>query len=248
MASSQHVALYGFIRRKDGLRTHPFGIDRSPCFLFHAGGQSGAVVSLVNPKTFRPGLTNMVRHEEIVHKVFNKQVFLPVKFPKVLSLTSLRRSMSDLDREIGRVLQKIIFKTEFHLKVFLLDQVNLEMPSLYFNAFSKYIMDHSSQFRYKHYFPILTKEAKEAEFLNYAEQVVNDISHKLCEKSMYWRAKTFSSEKILLDAVFWVRKHRAQGFTDEVASIKQFYPNLKISLLGPNPPYNFVKIDLKEYV
>ena len=245
---TQQVALYGFIRRKDGLRVHPRGIDNARCFLFHGGGQSAAVVSLVKHKNFNSNPANMVRHEEVVEKIFSRQVFLPVKFPKLLVVKSLRKSMVDLDREISRVLQKIIFKAEYHVKVFLLDSANPIEPSGTFNAFSKYIMEHSSQYRYKHYFPILTKEAKEAEFLHYAEQVVNHISQKLCNRAMYWRAKSFCSEKILLDSIFWVRRHRTDAFLQDVKDMKSFYPNLKISVLGPRPPYNFVKIDIKDHV
>lgn len=245
---SQHLALYGFVRRKDGLRAHPRGIDRSRCFLFHSGGHAAAVVSFVDPHHFQSNLANLVLHEETVQKVFAKQVFLPVKFPKVLSAVSLKRSLADLDSEILKVLQKIIFKTEFHVKVYLMDTPSNDLSCLYYNAFSRHLMEHSRQFRYKHYFPILTKEAKEAEFLHYAEQVVNDMSQRLCSHSMYWRAKSFCSEKVLLDSVFWVRKHRAASFLEDAKSLKKFYPNLRLSVLGPNPPYNFVKIDLKEHV
>lgn len=245
---TQHVALYGFIRRKDGLRIHPRGIDHSRCFLFHVGGQTAAVVSLINLKNFQSNLANMVRHEEVVEKIFSKQVLLPVKFPKILTIRSLRKSLLELDPEVARVLQKIIFKNEYHVKVFLLEYAAGDKSSVYFNAFSKYIIENSSQYRYKHYFPILTKEAKEAEFLHYAEQVVNHLSQKLCSNAMYWRAKSFCSEKILLDSIFWVRRHRNDAFLEDVKQLKNFYPNLKLSVLGPRPPYNFVKIDLKDHV
>lgn len=245
---SQHVALYGFIRRRDGLRIHPKGIEGSRCFLFHAGGQSAAVVSFVNQEPSQTSLASMIRHEEAVERVSTKQVLLPVKFPKILSVYSLRKSLVDLDREIIKVLQKIIFKNEFHVKVYLLDQANRQAPSVYFNAFSKYILEHASQYRYKHFFPIPNDEAKEAEFIQYAEQVVNHISQKLCRYAMYWRAKSFCSERVMLDAVFWVRRHRTQTFLENTRMLKQLYPNLKISVLGPQPPYNFVKIDLKEHV
>jgi hypothetical protein len=243
---TQHIALYGFTRRKDGLRVHPRGVERSRCFLFHVGGESAAVVSFVDPERFQASPTNLVRHEETVERIFSRQVFLPVKFPKVLPLGALRKSLQRLDPELTKVLRKIVFKTEFQVKVYLLDDVSREEPSAYYNAFSRYILEHSSQYQYKHYFPILTQEAKEAEFLQYAENVVNDISKKLFENAMYWRAKSFCSEKILLDAVLWVRKHRVVRFLTVAGALRQHYPNLKISLFGPHPPYNFVTIDLKE--
>jgi len=246
---TQHVALYGFIRRKDALRAHPRGIDNARCFLFHVGGQSAAVISLVNPKTFQSNLTNLVRHEEVVDNIFAKQVILPVKFEKILSIRSLRKSMLELDGEICRVLQKIIFKSEYHVKVFLLDYsaAAAGAPSGYYNAFSKYIIENASQYRYKHYFPIQTSEAKEAEFLHYAEHVVSNMSQRLCNHAMYWRAKSFCSEKVMLDSIFWVRRHKSDEFLNETKELRNFYPNLKLTVLGPRPPYNFVKIDIKDH-
>ncbi len=243
---SQHVALYGFIRKKDGLRVSLRGIDRSRCFIYHAGGESAAVVSIVDDGNFDSNLTRMIRHDEVIEQIFSKQVILPVKFPKVLTLKSLRKNFAELDQEITYVLRKIIYKEEYHLKVFLLDSGNTEMPSVYFNAFSRYILEHSAQYRYKHYFPILTQEAKEAEFLHYAEQVVGHISQRLTHHAAYWRTKSFSSERIILDSVFWIRRHRVSLFKEECKKLRLFYPNLRLSLLGPRPPYSFVKIDFKE--
>lgn len=243
---SQHVALYGFIRRKDGLRVSLRGIDQSRCFLFHVGGDTAAVVSLVEAKGSQSNLTRMVRHDEVVHEIFSKQVILPVKFPKVVSLKSLRKNFEEMDNDIAYALRKIVYKEEYHVKVFLLDQGAGEMPSLYYNAFSRYILDHSSQYRYKHYFPILTQEAKEAEFLHYAEHVVGNISQTLTRHAAYWRAKSFCTERVLLDSVFWIRRHRVPFFEEECRKLRTFYPNLRLSLLGPRPPYNFVKLDLKD--
>ncbi len=243
---SQHVALYGFTRRKDGLRVSLRGIDQSRCFLYHIGGDTAAVVSLVDSKEFNSNLTRMVRHDEVVHEIFSKQVILPVKFPKVVSLKSLKKNFQEMDGDIAYVLRKIVYKEEYHVKVFLLDSGTSEMPSLYYNAFSRYILDHATQYRYKHYFPILTQEAKEAEFLHYAEQVVGNMSQSLTRHAAYWRAKSFCSERILLDSVFWIRRHRVPYFKEECQKLRTFYPNLRLSLLGPRPPYNFVKIDLKD--
>lgn len=245
---THYLALYGFVRRKDGLRVRVCGVDRLRCFLFHAGGETAAVVSLTGVRGFTSSPAHLVRHEEIVDKIFARQVFLPVKFPKLLGLRALRRGLGELDGEISRVLQKIVFKDEYHVRVYLAEYGTASSPSAHFNAFSRFIIENSSEYRYKHYFPILTQEAREAEFLNTAEQVVNRISRKLSNHAVYWRAKSFCSERIMLDAIFWVRRHMGNRFLGDIREMKHFYPNLKISVLGPRPPYNFVSIDLKNRV
>ena len=201
---SKQLALYGFVRRKDGLRVRPEGVDRSRCSLFYSGEESAAVVSWVKDKEFAPNPTDMMRHEEAVNQIFDKQVILPAKFPKIITVEALERSMTEMEGDLKKVLQRIVYKNEYHVRVIMTDPVVEETPVSGYNQMSRFIMENSSRYKYKHYFPLLTKEAKEAEFLNYAEQVVNNISQKLCVKSMYWRAKSFSSDKILLDAVFWV--------------------------------------------
>jgi hypothetical protein len=242
---TQHLALYGFIRRKDNLRIQPDGVDFRRCFLFYVGGKSAAVVSLANPQKMTPNLTNMVRHDEAIESVFDRQVILPVRYPMVMTIPALKRYLVTMDRELTSVLQKLVFKSEFHIKIYLSNFDKQDDVAYYYNAFSKYILEHSSQYRYKHFFPTLTREAKEAEFVNYAELVISQISRKLCQHARYWRIKSFCSERLLSDAYFWVRKHQHDRFVEKSNFLKKHFPNLSISVLGPHPPYNFANLNLK---
>ena len=46
-----------------------------------------------------------------------------------------------------------------------------------------------------------------------------------------------------MDSYFWVRKHKHDIFEKCVKELKKFYPNVRFSVLGPNPPYNFVQLE-----
>jgi hypothetical protein len=240
---SRRVALYGFIRKKDGLKIQPRGVDQGICTTFSAGRDSLAVVSAIRSRYFQPNPQDLLRHEEVVSRIFQKQVILPAKFPKILNLDALEHSMAEMEKDLNQVLQRIIYKTEYQIKVFMTEPVVEANPSFYYNAFSKFIMENSSRYQYRHYFPLLTKEGKEAEFVDYAETVVRHISQKLCSQTTYWRGKSFRSEKVLLESFFWVRKHRNRLFEKNFMDLRKFYPNLRFSILGPNPPYNFVQLE-----
>lgn len=243
---SKQLALYGFVRRKDGLRIRPEGVDRGRCSLFYSGNESAAVVSWIKDKEFQPDPNDMLRHEEAVQKIFDKQVILPAKFPKIITVEALERSMAEMEGDLRKVLQRIVYKNEYHIRVIMTDPVAEEPPFGGYNQMSKHIMENSSRYKYKHYFPLLTKEAKEAEFVDYAETVVRHISQKLCIETTYWRGKSFLSEKVLLDSYFWVRKHKTEIFKKCIQDLKAFYPNLRFSVLGPNPPFNFVQLEFVE--
>lgn len=243
---SKQLALYGFIRRKDGLRARLEGVDRGKCSLFYSGAESAAVVSWVKDKNFEPNPGDMLRHEEVIHQIFEKQVILPAKFPKIISVEALERSMDEMEGDLKKVLQRIVYKNEFHVRVLMTDPVIEEPPVAHYNTMSKFILENSSRYKYKHYFPLLTREAKEAEFVDYAETVVRHISQKLCTETTYWRGKSFQSEKVLLESYFWVRKHKTEIFEKCIQDLKKFYPNLRFSVMGPNPPYNFVQLEFVE--
>jgi len=243
---SQQVALYGFVRRKDGLRVHPEGVEGGRCTLLSAGREAVAVVSSVSHDRYEPNPLDMLRHEEVIERIYDKQVILPAKFPKVLSIDALERSMVEMEPDLNKVLQRIIFKSEYQVKVIMTDPILEETPTFFLNAFSKFIMENSGRYQYKHYFPLLTREGKEAEFVDYAETVVKHISQRLCSQVTYWRGKSFRSEKVLLESFFWVRKHRNRLFEDSIAELRRFYPNLKFSILGPSPPYNFVQLEFAD--
>ncbi len=242
----EYVALYGFTRRKEGLRVRPQGVDRGSCLLYHAGGESAAVITPVDPKSFSTDATNMVLHEEAVETIAQKQVILPVKFPRIMTLRALKKNLSRLDPEFTRILRKIVYKAEFRVRVLLMDLNSARVPSIYYNAISQFFMERATQYQYKHFFPIMTKEAQEAEFVYSTEQIIQVITDRLCTSAMYWRAKSFHTDRVLMDAYFWTRRHQTGAFLREMSQLKSFYPNLHFSVLGPYPPYNFARIDLKK--
>ena len=96
---SRQVTLYGFIRKKEGLRTRPDGVHNAKCTLIYTGEDTAAVVSLVREKEFQPNPQDLVRHEEVIQEIFKKQVILPAKFPKILSMDAeIDRQSEEHDR------------------------------------------------------------------------------------------------------------------------------------------------------
>ncbi len=242
----ERLALYGFVRRKDGLRIKPFGIQNNQCQLMYIGVDTAAVVSKVSDLRFKPGPQDMIRHEEAVQQIFKQQVILPAKFPKIIGIKALERSLSDMETDLNKVLHRIVCKFEYHVRVFMTGPSEKDIKNYAMNEFSRFVLKKSSQFKYKHYFPLLTKEAKEAEFIDYAETVIKHISQSLCLNTTYWRGKSFVSDKVLMESFFWVRKHKSLMFTRAIARLKEYYPNLKFSVLGPTAPYNFVQLEFAE--
>ncbi len=244
---TRQVALYGFVRYRDGLRVRPIGVGHSRCYLFYAGGASAAVISTVPSYSFEPSLSNMVSHDEVIEKIYRHQTILPARFPKLLSLKALEKSMSLMDDDISKALGKMLFKSEFRVKFLLAEERSWQDPSTrYFNALSKFFIENSSDSRYRHYFPILTQEAKEAEFMHYTETVIRHVSQRLSRFASYWRVRSFESETVFLDFFFWVRKSRKDPFLRDVDSLRRFFPNLRLNVLGPYPPFNFVNIDFQK--
>ena len=243
---SPQVALYGFIRRKEGLRIRPRGVEKAKCVLLNSGPDTAAVISPIKDGHFQPNPQDLLRHEEVIEQIFNKQVILPAKFPKIITVQALEKSMSEMQKDLGKVLQRIVYKNEYQVRIFMTDPASEESPSYYWNAFSKFVMEQASRYKYKHYFPLLTREAKQAEFVDYAETVVKHISQKICSQTTYWRGKTFQSEKVLFESFFWVRKHKSRMFKKNIEELREHYPNLRFSVLGPNPPYNFVQLEFAE--
>lgn len=243
---SHQVALYGFIRRKEGLRVRLTGVQNAKCTLLYTGPDTAAVISLVKNKRFKPNPQDLVRHEEAVNNIFRKQVILPAKFPKIISIDALERSMAEMQKDLDKVLRRILNKNEFHVRIFMTDPSQEDTPVVHWNMFSRYVLAKAERYKYKHYFPLLTREAKQAEFVDYAESVVRDITQKICTYTTYWRGRSFHSEKVLLESYFWVRKNKSISFRENVQELKDHYPNLRFSVLGPTPPYNFVQLDFAE--
>lgn len=227
----------------------PDGVNNQRISLLYTGQDAAAVISHIEDNQFKPNPSDMLRHEEAITRIFTRQVILPAKFPKILSLDALERSMADMDRDLNMVLRRIIYKSEYQIKIFMTDPAREDNGGGFmYNAFSRFVMENASRFKYKHYFPLLSREAKEAEFVDYAETVVKHISQQLCAQTTYWRGKSFQSEKVLMESFFWVRKHRSREFETVVEKLRSFYPNLRFSLLGPTPPYNFVQLDFAENI
>jgi len=243
---SHQVALYGFIRRKEGLRIRPQGVEKAKCTLLYTGRDTAAVISLIKDKHFKPNAQDLVRHEEAVTSIFDKQVILPAKFPKIITIRALEKSMTDMEKDLAKVLRRIIYKNEYHVRIFMTEPSAEETPVVHWNAFSKFVLENAERYKYRHYFPLLTREAKQAEFVDYAESVVRHITQKICCHTTYWRGRSFHSEKVLLESYFWVRKHKSRPFEKNVEELKEHYPNLRFCALGPTPPYNFVQLDFAE--
>lgn len=243
---SDCLALYGFVRKKDGLNLRASGVEKQSCSLLDIGNEAAAVVSTIQSKTFQPNPQDLVRHDEVVAKIFKRQVILPAKFPKIMFQETLEKSMSDMAPDLNKVLRRVYNKCEYQIRVITTDPISDETSMNPLNYFSRHVMENAHRYQYKHYFPLLTKEGKEAEFVDYAEAVVKQISSSLCRHTTYWRGKSFQSDKVLLKSYFWVRKSKRKYFEQVVDDLKNSFPNLKFNVLGPTAPYNFVQLEFAD--
>lgn len=237
------LALYGFVRREDGLKTSPKGVQSGDIFLYHHGAETAAVVSAIPGRRCSPNPQDLVRHEEAVRAIFESQVILPAKYPHFLTAEALQKSLEEMDGNLRRVLRRVGSKSEYQVRVVMTEPEVEETPASRWNHFSRYILDRSRQFKYKHYFPLITEEAREAEFVEFADSVVKHITENLCCKASFWRGKSFQSEKVLLESFFWMKRTAEKEFEGHLEFLKSFYPNLRFGVVGPNPPYNFAQFE-----
>ena len=82
----------------------------------------------------------------------------------------------------------------------------------------------------------------EDSLFKYVEQLIEDISQHLTQINPDAKYKKMVTNRILLDAVFLVKKNKKDEFIHAISTFKQQHDDLQFLLTGSWPPYSFVDI------
>ncbi|MFT5238823.1 MAG: hypothetical protein ACI9M9_002439 [Flavobacteriaceae bacterium] len=144
-------------------------------------------------------------------------------------------------------LQKVENKCEFGLKVLYNCNKFSAIKKLKIVAeedeLSKYFSTNTIHTNYL--FEKIKKNKQEDTLSKYVEQLIEDIGQHLTQINPDSKFKKIITNKILIDAVFLVKKNKKDEFIQAICAFNEQHDDLQFLLTGPWPPYSFVDIVIK---
>ncbi|MEW5785608.1 MAG: GvpL/GvpF family gas vesicle protein [Bacillota bacterium] len=185
---------------------------------------------------------SVLSHEGIVEYLFQNHTVLPVRFGSVLSET--REVKHFLERHynvITKNIEKVKGKVELGLKVIFKEQEPCPVKA------EEAILEENKTDRIspaKSYLISKLQEEKKRQYLmEEAGKYIDEIYNTLRSYTTQSCIRKLTTEKMILNSSYLVRRDQVAAFTVSVDWLKNKYPFLSFLYSGPWPPYNFVGLE-----
>ncbi|GAW93975.1 GvpL/GvpF family gas vesicle protein [Calderihabitans maritimus] len=199
-----------------------------------------AIVSDLAGRTVDIREENILLHDQVVEEAMQHGTVLPVRFGTVfhgreMVVSLLRKYYSMFERKLSELEDKV----EFGLKIIwpgeqLKAKINAEQQN------SQLWTNQTESTPGKQYLLKKLREYRIQRSLEeQADKLIGDIDAELRLYAEAGRLSKLRTERLLLDAVYLVRKEQYKNYQEKVEQIKQKFPSLKFLSSGPWPPYNF---------
>ena len=239
--------VYCVIEASSALTFGPCGIGAQPATVQTVNYKNiAAVVSDTTLEVHDPTRENVLAHERVNEIVMRDHTVIPMSFGTVFKTREdtieLLRSAYDA---FSDVLQKMRDKLEFGVKV-LWDRDVMQREIERDDEDLRRLKEELESRKGSTYFARMQYgRMMDAALHARSESYLADITHRLGEVSVAWRANKPIGDKMIMNAAFLVTRPREAAFDAKVKEIGARYDKLMFKYTGPWPPYNFVNIRLK---
>ena len=233
--------LYGIIKSDNSRSFGNIGIGQSEVYTIQYNGVGAAVSNI--PENYKIGIEEVKNHEKALKKIMETYTIIPMSFGIVTSNTEIKNTLKRAWMKFRNILKKIDNKLQINVKISW-DKTILAV-----------ILKENEEIR------ILIREAKEkldqalkVELGRKVKSVLDQRKNeyiKTIQGTLTSLSDGFEENKIvdqdtIMNASFLVNKKREHEFYDKLEELEQKFDNkLKFLSVGPLPPYNFSKIEVK---
>jgi len=207
-----------------------------------------AVLGILKEKTSNVSQTDALEYAHVIEKLALYFSLLPMRYGAIVKTDDDVRELLEKNYEALRQnLQKVENKDEFSLKVFwdyLKSGKKIKKEAEYADSNIPEAMQGNSV--HKVYLMSKLKEHRfETMLLQHAEQIMGEIGRQIAKLTPFFNLKKMSSQSLIIDTVLLLEKSRQHELIQLTTEIQNQYPELKLILTGPWPPYSFVQITLE---
>jgi len=234
--------LYGIIKSENKETFGNIGIGNSEVYTVQYNDVSAAVSDI--PENYEVGIEEVKIHEKALRKIMETHTIIPMSFGIIAKdEAEIKNILKRARMKFKNTLEKIDNKLQINVKI------------SWDKAILAAILNENEEIR------ILSGEAKEKADQSLRIELGRKVKSALDErKSEYMKniqdalkglSDGFEENKIIdqdtvMNASFLVNKKREQEFYDKLEELeKKYEKKLKFLGVGPLPPYNFIKIEIK---
>ncbi|MBL7136323.1 MAG: GvpL/GvpF family gas vesicle protein [Candidatus Marinimicrobia bacterium] len=226
--------IYGVILKNCGIELKYKGISDYPVSMVNFKDIS-APVSYYPESTIKASEKNILRHELIVEKYFNKETILPFRFGTIVSYKNTVRDI--LEKRYEDFISNLVRlndTVEFGLTV-LWD--NSETTADDMSQGNTRSLDNPAGQGTQYIQGIYEKHLVSNKVKAKGEEIINIFNKILKIMSVEYRINKFPTDDLLFKSAYLVKKSNIRNFQSLVNAHSREY---KLLLTGPWPPYNFV--------
>jgi hypothetical protein len=191
---------------------------------------------------------NALEFAQIIERFFGKTNLLPVRFGTVVEsdevISKLLQSHFDA---FQNNLKKVENKSEFGIKVLWdygkIKNDMMNKPEVTGVKSGDYFSKSTATANYL--FEKIKKNKLEDAILNYVDDFIETVNHRLNPIPFEAKFKKMVSDSIMLDAVFLIENDKHRQFKDMVVSLGEHFSGLQFLITGPWPPYSFTEVKIE---
>ncbi len=210
-----------------------------------------AVVGSIKKDDLIGGRPQIIEYANVIEKLAWEFTLLPMRYGSVMdSDDSIRNMLKRNEKEIVQNLKKVENKNEFGLKIFydfdkLKSELNERLEDVTENKLK--IGTAKKNSAYKDYVLMKLKEHRDEELvLHFINKPISEIKEYLVRLNAITKFKKMLNPTNMIDVVFLLDKSKKGELVELVKNLQNKYTRLNFVLTGPWPPYNFVRISIKQ--
>ncbi|MEW5759629.1 MAG: GvpL/GvpF family gas vesicle protein [Candidatus Thermoplasmatota archaeon] len=236
--------IYGIIEEKVNRSFGKIGIEDGSEVYTIPYKDLAVVVSDVPVMIYQPTVENVTAYEKVIRKVMETHFIIPMSFGMVASSARHAENILSIGYNVFRaMLEKIKNKVQIDLKV-LWDKNKVYFDILNENERIRELtkkVDKSHEDKLE--LGKLVHQALDKKREIYIEEIKKVLSN-FSDKS---KENKLTNENMLLNLSYLVDKEKEKDFYDKVNEKERSYDGkLQVIAVGPLPPYNFTKLELKK--
>ena len=225
---------YSFIETTSGRQVYNLPVNRL-----------GMIVSAADSKDAEKRTGNILAHNTVMERILEHFTVQPVSFGTLINGASgVQELFNRYDGEFRRQLQRLRGEVEMGVNVIWnVQQARVELPdSETLEALLRQKL-HTGSPGHKYLLRKYRERAPEMYLQRMAAQNAKQIHSPLSAIAEEARSSILRTPSLMLSGAYLLLRSNVSGFREEYVRLKKNYPNYKLLLSGPWPPYNFVKIN-----
>jgi hypothetical protein len=218
----------------------PDGVEGSRPVLQRGANGLGAIVSPIPRRTIHARTRDVRAHEEVLRAALEQRdPVLPLRFGAVVESAAELEDQLLSDR-LAELLEEFRGLVELELRALYPDEAALLRELVRSEPSLAQLREASRRGGYQAQLALgeATLEAYRRRRAADAAVLVNRLAPLACD----WRARESLPERVAAQLSFLVERSRLSAFERAAASLA--HPELRLSLVGPLPPYSFLSFQL----